>query len=481
MNLYRRLDVHPKMISGVLHLTNKTRYGFTSRNVPMYLFRPFSTTQPIYIVGSSKQSTGTNVLALVEPLDTKQEIPRGNLLRILGNCGDWVAEREAVHWTYQPHKQPKVDITDLLRPSEDGRLDLRGFRTLHVDPPGCKDVDDCITFWEGKCVITIADVGAWVSKNPQLQAFAMNGQTLYDDGQAVRPMFPPALSEGLFSLLPDQDRFGVSLIVEMGKPSKVVRSIVRVTESYTYEEATPLRELKRWSEHCVGRDLPDDPHLWIEACMTYYNMHMAMELIKRGIGLLRSHNEPDRKKLERYESYCPEARRLAESAARYTDVEHREPHYGLGMVAYTHMTSPIRRWADTYNQMVLFDENPGVDIDYLNQVNKNAKKHDRDLFFLEQLQNPGSVTGIVLETVHSKTKVWVCEWKRVVSLPARDYPNGTRLNIEYYLDMNQPTWKKRMVMRASKDYLEQPDLARASDEGPYTPPGSPNLHSRSQG
>ena len=469
------------MIAGVLHLTNKTRYGMTSRNVPMYLFRPFSTKQPIYIAGCSRQSTGTNVLALVEPMDMTQEIPRANLLRIVGNCGDWDAEREAVHWTYQPHRQPKVDITDLLPPSEEGRLDLRGFRTLHVDPPGCKDVDDCMTFWNGKFVITIADVGAWVAKNPSLQAFALNGQTLYDNGRAVRPMFPLALSEGLFSLLPDADRFGVSLIIEPGQRTKVVRSIVRVTESYTYDTASELHELKLWSEHCVGRILPDDTHVWIEACMTYYNMHMAMELVKRGMGLLRSHKEPDREKLERYESYCPEARRLAENAAVYTDIEHREPHYGLGMIAYTHMTSPIRRWADTYNQMVLFGENPGVDIDYLNQVNKNAKKHDRDLFFLDQLRYPAPVTGIVLETVNSKTKVWVCEWKRVVSLPAREYANGTRLKIEYYLDMNQPTWKKRMIMRASRDYLEQPDLARASDEGPCTPPGSPSLPSMLRG
>lgn len=469
------------MISGVLHLTNKTRYGFTSRNAPMYLFRPFSTKQPVYVSGCSLQDVAHNVLALVEPMDMNASIPRANLVRILGKCGDWAAEQEAIHWTYQPHRQPKIDITKLLRPTEEGRLDLRGFRTLNVDPMGCKDVDDCVTFWNGKFVITIADVGAWVAKNPELQAFAMNGQTLYHNGHAVRPMFPLALSEGLFSLLPGEDRLGVSLIVEPGQRTKVVRSIVRVTESYTYEEAKDVHELKLWAEHCVGRILPDDTHVWIEACMTYYNMYMATELVKRGMGLLRSHTEPDREKLQRYESYCPEARRLAESAAVYTDVEHREPHYGLGMVTYTHMTSPIRRWADTYNQMVLFGENPGIDIDYLNQVNKNAKKHDRDLFFLDQLRNPSPVTGIVLETVHSKTKVWVCEWKRVVTLPAREYPNGTRLKIEYYLDMNQPTWKKRMVMRASRDCLEQPDLAQASHEDPCTPPGSPNLPSRLQG
>lgn len=446
------------MISGVLHLTNKTRYGFTSRNAPMYLFRPFSTKQSVYVAGCSMQDRSSNVLALVEPMDMNQTIPRGNLVRVLGKCGDWAAEREAIHWTYQPHRQPKIEIKNLVRPSEDDRLDLRGFRTLHVDPPGCKDVDDCVTFWDGKFVITIADVGAWVAKNPQLQAFALNGQTLYDNGRAVRPMFPSTLSEGLFSLLPEEDRLGVSIIIGLHEPTRIVRSIVRVTESYTYEEAKGIAPLKHWSEHCAGRVLPDDPHIWIEACMLYYNMHMARELIDRGVGVLRSHTGPKRERLERYTSYCPEAARLAESAAQYTDIEHRQPHYGLGRVAYTHMTSPIRRWADTYNQMVLFGENPGVDIAHLNQVNKNAKKHDRDLFFLDQLQHPTPVTGVVLETTDSKTKVWVPEWKRLISVPARDYPEGCRLKIEYYLDMNQPSWKKRMVIRASRDCPELQDL-----------------------
>lgn len=254
------------MISGVLHLTNKTRYGLTSRNAPMYLFRPFSSKHSVYIAGCSQQDTSSNLLALVEPMDMTQAIPRGNLVRVLGRCGDWNAEQEAIHWTHQPHRQPKVNVTHLVPPSEDDRLDLRGFRTFHVDPPGCKDVDDCVTFWNGKFVITIADVGAWVTKNPQLGAFAINGQTLYDNGQAVRPMFPKELSEGLFSLRPDEDRFGVSLIIDMHEPTKVVRSIVRVTESYTYEEAAGLSELKRWSEHCVGRTLPNDTHTWIEAC-----------------------------------------------------------------------------------------------------------------------------------------------------------------------------------------------------------------------
>jgi exoribonuclease R len=431
------------MISGVLHLTNKTKYGMTSRNVPMYLFRPFDRNEPPYVVGCSQPDTTHNVLALVEPMDLNQRIPRGNLVRILGRCGDWKAEREAIHWTYQPYRQPKL-TTPVVTPPVVDRIDLRGYRTLHVDPPGCQDIDDCVTFWEDKCVVTIADVGSWVAANPHLQVFAKNGQTLYDNGMAVRPMFPKEFSEDLFSLRPQQDRLGVSVIYERNHPPRWALTQVRVTESYTYEEANGIPELKQWASYVAERELPDDPHIWIEAFMIRYNLFMATQLPEQA--LLRCHEQPKQDLFELYSAICPEATRLAETAAVYDTLSSRRLHWGMGRKLYTHMTSPIRRWADVHNQMCLLGHHMLIDIEMLNLVNKKAKKHARDLFFLDQLQKPQVVYGVALDT---KSRVWVSEWKRVLTIDSVE--PGTRVKIEYYLDMNQPTWKKRMVTRASTD------------------------------
>jgi exoribonuclease R len=418
----------------------------------------------MFVVGCSQSDTSTNLLALVEPADMTQRIPRGNLVRVLGRCGDWNAEREAIHWTYRPNKQPKdIATIGLVEPSRAGRLDLRGFHTINIDPPGCKDVDDCITFWGDKFVVTIADVGAWVVKNPQLKVFAVNGQTLYDNGKAVRPMFPPELSEGLLSLLRGEDRYGISIIYQQGKEPVLMRTLVRVTQSYTYEEAANMMLLRRWAESVSNRPLEDDPHTWIEALMIAYNVFMAKELIRVGHGIFRGHEKPDATAMERYNTICPEASRLAESAAVYQTYQTRTPHYGLGVEIYTHITSPIRRWADVHNQTVLLFAEPDEPIDHLNLMSKHAKKHDRDLFFLDQLQDPRPVSGIVLDVHNAKSKVWVSEWKRVLQLPTTDYEPGIKLRLDYYLDMNQPTWKKRMVVRASPastDYrgLQSPGL-----------------------
>ena len=449
------------MIAGILHLNSKTKYGMTGKNVPMYLFRPFDPKEHLYIVGCSQRDTSTNLLALIEPLDMTQRIPRGNLVRVLGPCGDWDAEREAIHWTYRPHKQPKVDLSALVPPTTTGRLDLREFHTFNIDPPGCRDVDDCITLgYNNSLVITIADVGGWLVKNPVLCVFSQNGQTLYDSGRAVRPVFPPELSEDLFSLVPHKDRYGMSVILRAGEEPEWRLSLVRVNQSYTYEEADTHTEIKKAIERVCGVVLGDDSHKWVETLMVVYNIFMARALMDMDAGLLRSHAEPNMEALKRYNVICPDATWLAESSAVYCDVTTKHTHWGMGSVPYTHMTSPIRRWADAHNQMVLHCESYLPDIDELNRISKNAKRHGRDLFFLDQLRVPCPVMGTVLDVLGEKSKVWVADWKRVISIPSTEYEPGTKLRIEYYLDMNQPTWKRRMVIHASRDcpapqFLEQ--------------------------
>ena len=433
----------------------------TSRNVPMYLFRPLNPKQPLFIVGCSQPNLYVNLLALVEPYDMNQRIPRGNIIQVLGPCGDWNAERKAIQWTHRPHKPPKID-GGLTPPTQEGRLDLRGFRTLHVDPPGCVDVDDCVTFMDNGFAVTIADVGAWVAANPVLEAFAAQGETLYEGGRAVRPLFPVELSEGTFSLLRGEDRFGVSVVYENGKHPYWTRSIVRVTESYTYEDVWQMRELKLAAQCAKGWIVGDDPHEWIEALMVSYNAFMAEELIRLSKGVFRGHSGPNVERMERYQSICPEASRLAESSAVYQSFTDRTPHWGLKLDSYAHTTSPIRRWADVHNQLVLLGKDPVEPIESLNLLNKATKKYERDLFFLTQLQTPRVMVGTVLEVLEEKSKVWVTDWQRTVTVRTTEFEAGAHVVLDYYLDMNQPTWKTRMVLRATivdTSYQELQSLA----------------------
>ena len=69
---------------GILELTSKTKYGMSSRGVPMYLFTPSRKEYPMMVVGCSERDCSKNRLALVE-FDSWNEtgLPRGTLRKLL--------------------------------------------------------------------------------------------------------------------------------------------------------------------------------------------------------------------------------------------------------------------------------------------------------------------------------------------------------------------------------------------------------------
>ena len=96
-NLIKRTE-HP-IIAGLIELNSKTKYGFSSRNVPIFLFTPFNESYPPFVVGCSERDTTVNRLALVRFDEVWNDtFPRGLLTRLL----DIGSDEEALFWTYSP-------------------------------------------------------------------------------------------------------------------------------------------------------------------------------------------------------------------------------------------------------------------------------------------------------------------------------------------------------------------------------------------
>lgn len=95
-------------------------------------------------------------------------------MRILGPCGDWSVERFVLLENAGSHKWAK-NLPPLVVPAERPLLDMP---TVHIDPPGCEDIDDAISIQGHHFAISIADVSAWVKLNPWLSQAALQGSTL---------------------------------------------------------------------------------------------------------------------------------------------------------------------------------------------------------------------------------------------------------------------------------------------------------------
>jgi exoribonuclease R len=136
---------------------------------------------------------------------------------------------------------------------------------------------------------------------------------------------------------------------------KWFESIIENNRSYTYEEyqQTPSFPLQEIASILADRDVTDS-HEWVEQMMLLYNKEAAIQLKHAKMGILRTHSEPNRQKLAEYEQHLPDLTHFAYSSAEYCLAEETDTyHYGLETDAYTHTTSPIRRYADLINQRVL--------------------------------------------------------------------------------------------------------------------------------
>jgi exoribonuclease R len=476
-----------KQIVGVLELTSKYRYGLTSRGVPMFLFTPYDESLPAHIVGCSHRDLTVNQIAYVEinptpspflsspPPPTLQK-PRGNLLRLLGPVGDFLAERDSLLLHYCPIQ--KMD-TKLLQGEQPVVLDTNrdllsaetGWTTFHVDPPGCRDVDDAMAWHPTRgWAITIADASAAVPEESPLDLQArVRGSTFYDlEGRVVVPMLPPNISEESASLLPGEARRGVTYFTDT---QTFALSCIVVAHSYTYDS---------FPANIYGIAPEKDPHDWIADMMILYNTAVANILHQHSSGIMRVQKPADADAVKHWTTVDPSLRFLAMESATYevADAEKEQGHASMGLDVYCHASSPLRRYADLLNQRILKQVILGTspsppasrnqDIHsaiHLNERQKANRRWTRDLTFLTHV-TPGKVHVFDVQWL-SDQQVWVPAWKRVLRIrhtPTEPSETGTYGQIQIFCDPTKRNWKQRVL------------TAPAPPSSPNTIPVTPPMH-----
>ncbi|NUN08287.1 MAG: ribonuclease R [Ignavibacteriaceae bacterium] len=134
----------------------------------------------------------------------------------------------------------------------ENRIDCRQITTFTIDPDDAKDFDDALSIeflpdGNYRIGIHIADVSHYVPTGGALDNEAlMRGNSTYLVGSVV-PMLPENLSNGICSLVPDQDRLTFSVIVEMSPRGRhfsheIGRSIIHSNRRFTYGEAQNIIE-----------------------------------------------------------------------------------------------------------------------------------------------------------------------------------------------------------------------------------------------
>lgn len=181
--------------------------------------------------------------------------PDGEIIKILGITHTALAEYEAILHKYKldPEFSDRVKIeTGQILPKVQekeikARLDCRELFTFTIDPDDAKDFDDALSIEElstgdTRVGIHIADVSHYVRPGSELDKEAQKrGNSTYLVGTVI-PMLPYALSNGICSLVEDEDRLTKTVFVTFSdrgiiKETYFANSVIRSNKRLTYRQA----------------------------------------------------------------------------------------------------------------------------------------------------------------------------------------------------------------------------------------------------
>ena len=179
--------------------------------------------------------------------------PAGRVVRVLGEHGAPGMETDiAIHSHGLPCEFPPAALAEaaawgarIPESAVAGREDLRGLGLVTIDGEDARDFDDAVWCEPARggwrLIVAIADVGHYVRPGGALDAEARERGTSVYFPNRVLPMLPEALSNGLCSLVPDEDRLCLCCELRVSEAGRITRSrffegVMRSAARLTYAE-----------------------------------------------------------------------------------------------------------------------------------------------------------------------------------------------------------------------------------------------------
>ncbi|MCS7157607.1 MAG: ribonuclease catalytic domain-containing protein [Blastocatellia bacterium] len=415
-----------------------------------------------------------------------------------------------------------IEAADRLLPfaGASDRVDFTSAWTVSIDDEETEEIDDALSLEpaaEGwRLGIHIADVAHYVRKGDALdEEAARRGVTAYLPTQRVL-MFPERLSCDLASLRQGELRPTLSLVLSVDEEGSVrettlVPGMIRVRWRLSYEGADRLiaedegemgeylRQLLRWARQWaderfqrgalwlrrpemkvrvrdgqihVKRLDPGTPSRFLVSELMVLMNHVAAEHAAReGIPIIFRAQDPpahpldDELRAQLRAAYDPvRIEQVVRGLQRSRLSLSPQPHAGLGLSAYTQLTSPIRRFADLVVQRqiraALVGEPYPYEREELLEVLATAETVEREmraleqraqrywlLEYLRQLPEEAELEALVIKRVREGYEVELTEWLVRALLRANaELAPGTPLRVKReHCDPKSGLLRVRMV------------------------------------
>lgn len=237
--------------SGILEWDkNRALFAADDKKMPYYIQVPYEKT------GDAKE--GEKVIVRFTKWNEHDELPRGEVIKVLGLPGEHGTEMDSIIYEYDIETEfsdealeethnlnNTIDVEELKH-----RKDFRDTLTFTIDPDDAKDFDDALSFkilanGNYEIGVHIADVTHYVTPGSALERTAQERATSVYLVDRVVPMLPEKISNQLCSLRPDEDKLTFSTVFEISKEHAIVRtwygkSIIHSHKRFTYDQVQEI-------------------------------------------------------------------------------------------------------------------------------------------------------------------------------------------------------------------------------------------------
>ena len=240
-----------------------------------------------------KARNNQKVVVKITKFAEKGRKAEGKIIEVLGNRDEAGIDMLSLVKEYNlPYEFPEpvlkeaksLDI-NITEKDIKTRLDLRDKELFTIDGEDAKDLDDAVCVEKNKdgnyvLGVHIADVSNYVKENSQLDKEAViRGTSVYMMDRVI-PMLPKELSNGICSLNEGQDRFALSVIMEINDKGQVVssdiqKSIINVTRRMSYTSVYNILKYLELQENDNDRKQESENQIYEE-----FNSQNITEIMK---------------------------------------------------------------------------------------------------------------------------------------------------------------------------------------------------------
>jgi exoribonuclease R len=377
-------------IPGVLVLENNKTYG-PFKDKLLYRCIPHDKTLPIFLIPYKITNVGfqkifKNKYVLFSYCEWIDKHPIGKLTNTIGDVdvNEYIYEYQIHCYSLSDslsnfnkqakeilRTQPSINnlANECIHDPNFSIQDRRKDYIFAIDPEGSTDFDDafsieCMSDGNKRVSVYIANVALWLEHLKLWKSMTQRVSTIYLPDKR-RLLLPSILSDDICSLKQKQDNVSmyVDFIVDSSgniitDKTKCGNASVNIKKNFVYEEERLFKN-DHYKQLLATTSLLDntitESHALVSYWMIQTNIFFAGLLKKKNVGIFRASsidsdlNAIPKTNLTNYEYNTLKS--FKTTHCEYVNVTKKLSHFVMGLGIYTHITSPIRRLVDIYNQL----------------------------------------------------------------------------------------------------------------------------------